>query len=104
MSRPSKLQPDVYQYALQVYEVISNPVSLHILRQLEQKRNLTAEDMSGEYKVGIIRKYIRRMVDIKLLRIDKMQCTNTYILNHDRLDDFTASAGSVLPKNPAHRR
>lgn len=103
--RPSKLQPEHYEYGLQVFEAISNPVSLHIMRMLEQQRNLTSAEISDDnYKIALVQKYLRRLIAIKLVRIDKLGTVTTYILDNDRLSAINTSASDLLPKNPSNRR
>lgn len=103
--RPSKLQPEQYEYGLQLFEAISNPVSLHIMRMLEQRRNLTSAEISDDYyKVALVQKYLRKLITVKLVRIDKLGSVTTYILNNDRLSAINTCAGDLLPKNPSNRR
>jgi predicted MarR family transcription regulator len=94
---PTKIAVSAYSQASEVFEVVSNPIVIHIMNLLERRRNLLALDLtSGEYKVPLILKYLRRMEAIGLVRKDKLGREISYILNHDRLDTINAAAARLL--------
>ena len=95
----SKLHEETLQRldrSREVFDTITNPVSLHIIKTLEFKRNISSTELAdGVYKTPVILKYLRRLMAIKLVRRDVLGKETTYILNHDRLDTITSIAASL---------
>lgn len=93
----SKIASGAYSKAAEVFSMMSLPIVLHILSQLERERDVASRRIvTSEFKYHTVLKYLRKLETIFLVRKERLGSEVTYRLNYDRLETVNSAAARLL--------
>jgi hypothetical protein len=96
MMTSTNIPSAVWKEAADVFSLITDEASQHVLSRLSDRRDMTSDEIAGN---GISKdrcqRVLRRMESIRLVRKGRFGNEVHYNLNHDTLDRITAAASII---------
>lgn len=94
----SKVYSLAYSKTQEVFEILSHPFVIHLLLCMETKKDWEVSSlMAGRSETpAMCYKYLRRMLDIQLVRRTRFGNEYTYTLNHAKLEEYNAIAARTI--------